>query len=310
MKNYSNADIYQQVTDTIIEMLTNHINLNFTASWINVAGGFPHNPASKTIYNGLNQLLLSYAFSKNKYAKNAWLTFIQVQQLKATIKKGSKSTIIVFNDYLYFDAKGRKVKYEDVQKMTAEQKKEIKKVYFLKHYKVFNVAQVENLPAEFYTVPEVENLSAFEKDERAEELINGTGAKIHYVVGNRAFYSPIADEITLPVREQFTGAEPFYRTAFHEIAHWTGHETRLNRDIHNRFGNEKYAKEELVAELTSAFLSASLGFEETITSNAAYIQNWLTALQNDKRFIVIASSSATKAAEYIIKISKQSAIAA
>lgn len=310
METYKRADIYQQVTDTIIELLTNKIQSNGTEHWTNIDGAFPHNVTTRKNYNGLNSLLLCYVFAKNKYTANAWLTFKQLQEHGGKVIKGSKSTIIVFNDYLYYDEKGKKINSEAFINLSAEQKKKVNKVFYLKHYNVFNVAQVEGLPAAFYDTPETKTLTEFEKDEHAEILLNQSGAKINYMIGNRAFYAPATDEITLPVRGQFKGKLSFYSVAFHELGHWTGHETRLNREVKNKFGSDKYAKEELVAELTSAFICASLGFSETITDNATYIQNWLTALQNDKRFIVSASSLASRAAEYIVTPSLHQKIAA
>jgi len=297
------SDIYRLVTDTIIELLEQ--SLKTKSYWTNVKGADAHNATTKRTYTGLNQLLLCFASNRKKFAKNSWLTFKQMQEHGGKIKQGSKSQIIVFNDFLYFDKAGKKIKYEDFKNLSAMQKAECKKVYFLKHYNVFNVEQVKNLPADFYIVPEIQQLTEPEKDEASENLLNCSGAVINYV-GNRAFYSMFTDEITLPPRQQFTGTVPFYSVAFHELGHWTGHQTRLNRELGNKFGSDKYAKEELIAELTSAFICASLGFSETITDNAAYIQSWLTALKNDKRFIIQASSAATRAAEYITELSQKS----
>lgn len=310
MTNINKSDLYQQVTNTIIELLVNHMSLNNSQPWVNVEGGNAHNAHSKTVYSGINQLLLSYHQSKHKYPSNAWLTFLQVQQSGGKVKQGKKSQIVVFADFLYFNAKGQKVKYEDVKAMPLAERSALKKVHYLKHYNVFNVADVDNLPADYYAVPEIKNFTEFEKDETAETLINSTGAKINYVIGNRAFYSPSNDEITLPIRAQFTGAVPFYNTAFHELAHWTGHPDRLNREKGAKFGSEQYAKEELIAELSAAFICSALGFNMSITDNAAYLKNWLTALQNDKRFIVIASAQASKASDFIFSLQKQAAAAA
>lgn len=299
MTNIARNDVYQHVTDIIIDLLENHQALNYSQAWVNISGGSAHNAASRTDYNGINQILLSFYMLKNRYAKNAWLTFLQAKTFGATVKAGSKAKTVVFNDVLYFDAKGNKLKAEQWKQLTREQQAQGKKVHYLKEYKVFNVSEVEGLPAEFYHVPDVPNVQAFEKDERAETLIYNTGAKVNYIPGNRAYYSPAADMIVLPVREQFTGAAPFYATAFHELAHWTGAPHRLNREKGGRFGDAKYAKEELVAELTAAFLCASLGFEKEITNNAAYIKSWLHALKDDPRFIIIAAAQATKAADFI-----------
>ena len=179
----------------------------------------------------------------------------------------------------------------------------IEPVPILKLYQVFNLtAQTEGLNEAFYEPPEVQDeLKPFERDEAAENLIRETGAKVIEKQGNRAFYDIKADHIVLPSREQFKGeAEPFYATALHELGHRTGHSSRLAREFGKSFGDSTYAKEELVAELTSAFCCAHLGFTKNISSNAAYIKNWLSVLKDDSKAIVRASSQAQKAADYII----------
>lgn len=188
--------------------------------------------------------------------------------------------------------------------MAATQQREagIISIPVLKLYRVFNVAQTEGLDPALYEAEPQEPLQEFEKDERAENLIHSTGANIEITESNRAYYDPIIDKIRLPLREQFKGdTEPFYATALHELGHWTGHEKRLNREFIGVFGDPAYAKEELVAELSSAYCCAALGFSKTITNNAAYIKNWLGVLKQDNKAVIRAANQAQKAADFILE---------
>lgn len=171
----------------------------------------------------------------------------------------------------------------------------IKKVSLLKYFPVFNISQTEGLAEEFYYVKEKIVLSAPEMDTRAEQFIKETGAEIHYKSGDRAFYSPSNDSITLPFREQFKNKTAYYDTVLHELGHWTGHPKRMNRELHNKFGSENYAFEELVAELFSAFTCSHLGINKTMTNNVSYIKYWIESLNNDHKYIFRASKLAENA---------------
>lgn len=286
MKNPNPRDVRQEVTAAIIQLLENP--LSFENGWCMLKSQQPHNPFTGTIYKGVNYLHLSILGAVRGYSLNKWLTFHEIRQLQGQIRKGAKSSVICYY--------GKHHKTEK-DEQTGEDVQSIRRI--LKYYPVFNVQDVEGLPAEYYQKDEAPTLTQWEKDELAEALIINTGATIHYKAQNRAFYSSLHDDITLPLRQQFTGAEPFYSTAFHEIAHWTGAPHRLNRIKGGKFGDEKYAFEELVAELCAAFLCAEIGFSKEITNNAAYIQSWLTALKNDHSFIFKAAGDAAAAADYI-----------
>ena len=135
--------------------------------------------------------------------------------------------------------------------------------------------------------------------DRVEALLDSTGAQIDIREFNQAYYSPREDKIVLPLREQFKDAAAFAGTAFHELGHWTGHPNRLNRAGGQRFGDAAYSQEELICELGSAFLCASVGITKTITNHAAYIQSWLGILKEDPRAIVGLASQAQKIADYV-----------
>ena len=142
-------------------------------------------------------------------------------------------------------------------------------------------------------------LTEVEKDDTAEKLISNTRARIIHMVANEACYNYLHDVIFLPERNQFKGTAPYYETALHELAHWTGHKSRLDRSLKNIFGSDEYAKEELLAELCSAFLCADLGFSMSITNSAAYIQDWIRVLKADSRYIFKAVRGAEEAAKFI-----------
>lgn len=298
-------EIYQHVTDTIIELLEEH-QQEWNKPWISLGqdNDMARNPTTDNYYRGINQFLLSFQMMRKGYLKNQWATFNQIKKMDGNVIKGQKSTPVIFYKTAYIGTNKKYFKPETVKAMNLQQYRanQIEAIPVLKLYRVFNVAsQTEGLDKEFYTHEIEDELQPFEKDETAENLIRETGAVIIERDGNRAFYDRNADHIVLPNRLQFKGEkEPFYATALHEISHWTGHESRLNREFGESFGDDKYAREELVAELTSAFCCAHLGFTKTITSNASYIKNWLGVLKQDSKAIVKASAQAQKASDYII----------
>jgi antirestriction protein ArdC len=191
----------------------------------------------------------------------------------------------------------------------------VETIPYLKWYKVFNLDQLQQgLPEKLFFKGESLSFTEPEKDLAAEEFLGLTGANIRYmpysenlytILSGRQkanFYDPQADTIQLTLRSQFNEAQGFYRTAFHELGHWTGHKTRLSRDLSKPFGSPEYAKEELTAELFSAFSCANCGFSSQITNNAAYIQSWLTCLKDDKKFVFQASSKAQEAVRYTVEL--------
>ncbi len=172
-------------------------------------------------------------------------------------------------------------------------------------YYVFNVTQTSGLPPNMYTLPLEVKLSEFEKDDKAESLIQSTQARIIHFISNEACYNFVNDVIFLPERLQFKGTVPYYETILHELAHWTGHSSRLNRSIKHVFGTSGYAHEELVAELCAAFLCAELGFTKCISNNAAYIHGWVQLLQSDSKYIFKVMHESETAAKFILTCGNQ-----
>ena len=298
-------EIYEHVTNTIIDLLESHLE-KWDKPWISlgVDNQPANNPASsQPYYRGINQFLLSFQMNQKGFLKNQWATFSQIKNMNGNVMKGEKSTPVIFYKTAFIDKNKKYHKPDQVKLMNinVQMEKGIETVPVLKLYRVFNLAgQTEGLEDDFYNVkPIEEELTDFSKDQSAEKIIKDTGAIIHFKKSNRAFYDIASDTITLPLREQFKGkSEPFYATAFHELGHWTG--SRLNRQFGKRFGDIQYAKEELIAELTSAYCCAHLGFTKTINNNATYIKQWLGILKQDNKAIIKASAQAQKASDYIL----------
>lgn len=278
-------DVYGMVTERIIEQLE-HGYIPWKKPWASCLDG-TFNRISRKPYSLLNQLLLSRG---GEYA-----TFRQWDQIGGKIKKGEKAEIVVF------------WKLQEAQEKDETGEIKIKKIPILRYYNVFHISQIENV----FPLPKTEEFET-KPIERAEKTLHDylTREQITLSVGaDRAFYSPYTDIITLPAITQFECAEEYYGTVFHECGHSTFKESRCNREAENRsavFGSEDYSKEELVAEITSAAILHSMGMEtaETFKNSAAYIQNWLQVLRNDRKFIVSASGKAEKAAKYILNITE------
>jgi len=302
--NQSNgqSNLYLDVTNQIVELLKSQ-KLTWDKPWIILSkdGKRPHNALSGRNYSGLNQILLSIRQMRTEYPYSGWMTFKQIQDEGGRVLAGNKASSIFHYKLMYSDNMGRKYEPEQVLQMSLNEKQdlELRKNSLLLYYNVFNLAQTSGLSESYYALNEQPLLAEVEKDDTAENLITNTKARIIHMVANEACYNYVNDVIFLPERNQFKGTVPYYETALHEIAHWTGHKSRLDRSLKNVFGSDEYAKEELVAELCSAFLCAELGFSMSITNSAAYIQDWIRVLKADSRCIFKAIRGAEEAARFI-----------
>lgn len=238
-------------------------------------------------YSGINTIVLWAAAAAKGYWSPYWMTFKQATSMKATVRKGEKASQVVYADSF--------TKAEETAEGTTEQKE----VHFLKLYHVFNASQIDGLPEAFYKTPEQPAVTQTERIPAWERFFAETKADIF--TGKKAAYYEMSDRIEMPPYESFTEAQGYYATLAHEATHWTKHPSRLNRDFNRqKWGDEGYAKEELVAELGSCFLAADLGFvPKNLEQHAAYIQSWLKVLKDDKRFVFQAASHAQKAIEYL-----------
>lgn len=272
------TDIYQQVTDQIISALESG-TIPWVKPWEDTASplGMPHNRVSKKAYNGINTLLLWCAQYEGGFTSDSWLTYKQAQQLGGNVKKGSKGTKIVF--------------FKPIEKENEKGEKD--SFCVARGYTVFNLDQCEGI--EPIVKPEQ---PAPVTGSIMLDVALAVGARVD-IEGNRACFIPSADIVKVPHIDQFKSADHFEATLAHELVHWTGHKSRMDRDLSGRFGSEAYAAEELIAEMGSAFISAEMGFCLTELRHASYIESWLKVLKNDKRAIFTAASQAQKACNYI-----------
>lgn len=276
-------NIYEAITNRIIEQLEGGV-IPWHKPWSGVASG-AYNRVSKKPYSLLNQMLLKH---DGEYA-----TYKQWSDIGGKVKKGEKSEIVVFWKILNVEE-------------TKDGKTEIKSIPLLKYINVFHVSQVDGVEPK--TTKLIEHNPIEEAEQIKNDYANRENIVIKELVTDRAFYSPSRDYIQVPCKEQYKDVMEFYSTLFHEMVHSTGHKDRLKRlDCSVKlasFGSEDYSKEELIAEIGSAFLMNHIGIEtaKTFNNSTAYIQSWLNVLKNDNRFIVSASSKAEKAMKYILGI--------
>ena len=283
-------DVYAIVTEKIVNLLENGV-VPWRRPWTST--GLPRNLVSKKPYRGLNFFLLS----ASKYVSPFWLTLRQANELGGNVRKGEESTLII-----YWKVDDVKQGTEDLDARETEEK--TRRRFLLRHYRVFNLEQCELPQAVLDKLPKIET-HEHDPIEAAEWIIAGmpNPPEIQHA-GSKAFYSPTTDRITLPPRELFTSAEEFYATALHEASHAVGHPKRLNRKSITEaapFGSLTYSFEEIVAEMSAAYLCAEAGISPAVVANeAAYIQGWLAKLRSDKRMVVSAAAQAQKAADFIL----------
>jgi len=284
----SRANLYDEVTARIIGELEAG-RLPWVQPWSSAGLGpaLPRNAVTARAYSGINVLILwSQGFARG-YPSQGWLTFRQALDAGGCVRKGERGTGVVFADR--FVPESEKVR-------AAEQGDDAKPVPFLKRFTVFNVAQCEGLDPSLVrdraALPERELVPV------AESLIAASGVDFR-IGGAEAFYVPSADYVQVPPQPAFFAQIDYYRTALHELTHATGHVSRLDRKLLNPFGSKDYAREELVAEMGSAFLCAALGIVPTVR-HADYLGCWLDVLREDNRAIFRAASAASKAADWLL----------
>jgi antirestriction protein ArdC len=281
-------DVYTRVTERIVADLEKGIRAWLKPWSVEHTAGRITKPLrhNGTPYRGMNILLLWGEAMDKGYTAPIWMTYNQAQELGAQVRKGERGSLVVFANR--FTKTETNDKGEDIER----------EIPFMKGYTVFNVEQIDGLPAHYYAQP-VDPLPLSERIGTTDRFLSNTKATIHHG-GNRAFYSPAHDIIQLPPFEAFKDKESYYATALHELTHLSGHPSRLNRDLSGRFGSHAYAAEELIAELGAAFLCADLGITPEIRDDhAAYLASWLKVLKEDKRAIFSAAAHAQRAADYL-----------
>jgi antirestriction protein ArdC len=284
-----NNDVYERITNRIIEALEQGVR-----PWVQP---WSTGHASRRImrplrangvpYRGINVLMLWSEASERRYASPTWMTFKQAGDLNAHVRKGERGSLVVYASKL-------------TRMQTDENGKDAEReIAFMKGYTVFNVEQIEGLPEQYYAKPEV-ILDPVARIAHADAFTAAIGANIQHG-GGKAGYNLVEDRLRMPLFESFRDAPAYYATLIHELTHWTRHPKRLDRDFgRKRYGDEGYAREELVAELGAAFLCADLNLTpDHCDDHAAYIGSWLKVLKNDKRAVFAAASHAQRAADYL-----------
>ncbi len=282
-------DIYQAVTDRILELLDQG-----TVPWRkpfsgNGGQGLPKNLISDKDYRGINVFLLAVTAMLEGYDSPYWLTFKQAKARDAHVRKGEKGSLVIFWK-----------QYATKDKTTGEPIS----VPVLRHYKVFNAQQCEGLELPAAAESETEE-TPFEPIIEAMNIVDGyKDAPTIEHGGSRAYYRPSDDLVRIPDPRDFESNASYYTTLFHELVHSTGHTKRLDRGINTKiaaFGSPDYSKEELVAEMGAAFISAAAGISnETIEQSAAYIESWKKKLKGDKKLVVQAAGAGQRAADWIL----------
>ncbi|WOS62042.1 ArdC family protein [Sinorhizobium fredii] len=284
------ADVYERITSRIVAELEQGVRPWLKPWNAEHAMGRITRPlrSNGMPYQGINVLMLWGESVAKGYAAPMWMTFKQALELGANVRKGEHGSLVVYAD---------RIRRKELDAATGEEAE--REIPFLKGYTVFNVEQIEGLPAHFYGVAEP-RLDPVQRIGKADAFFAATGADIRHG-GNMAYYSAADDRVQMPPFESFRDAESYYATLAHECVHWTKHGKRLDREFgRKRWGDEGYAAEELVAELGAAFISADLDLTpEPREDHAAYIASWLKVLKNDKRAIFTAASHAQRAADYL-----------
>jgi antirestriction protein ArdC len=276
-------DLYAEVSARIVAELE-HGAAPWIKPWSATAGqNVPCNAVTNRPYSGCNVVLLWMAQTAG-YRTPRYLTFKQALELGGHVRKGEKGTKVYF------------VKQLQVRNGEGEED-ETRIVPMMREYTVFNIDQCEGLPERITTPSPVKSRNPDERDSTMDEFLASSGASIREGFGE-AYYRPSDDYISLPRFEAFKSAKHFYGVAFHELGHWTGHKSRLDRDLRHRFGERGYAAEELVAELCAAFLCAEFSIDGDIR-HAGYIASWISLLRADHKAFFTACSKAQAAADYL-----------
>lgn len=244
-------------------------------------------------YQGVNVLLLWGEACAKGFTSPMWMTYRQADALHAQVRKGERGSLVVY---------ANRITKTDTDDAGTETEREIP---IMKGYSVFNVEQIDGLPAHYYAQPASVS-EPMVRIEAAETFFAATHATIRHR-GDKAFYAPSTDLVQMPVREAFASPEAYCSTLAHELTHWTAHPKRLARVLGKRFGDHAYAAEELIAEIGAAFLCADLGITaEVREDHAAYLAHWLTVLKADHRAIFTAAAQAQQATKYLHQLQETS----
>jgi antirestriction protein ArdC len=282
-------DVYAHVTAQIVTAIEQGVG-NWRMPW-HTSGRYAFSPINVTrhkAYRGINTVCLWAAAEAKGYESGEWGTYKQWLERGGQVRKGERSTTVVFWKFANDSAESQ----DDGAEHTAS----TSRLLFTRGYAVFNAAQVDG-----YTAKSEPDIPMPERIERAEAFFQGIGATVRHG-GNRAYYAPDSDHIQMPPFQAFGENVSYYSTLAHEHTHWTANPQRCDRQLGKRFGDNAYAAEELIAELGAAFTCAHLGLStEPRSDHAQYINSWLKVLKADKRAIFTAASKAQQATDFMIQ---------
>lgn len=294
------SDLYTRITEKILADLERGVR-----PWIKPwSTGSAAGPITRPLrhngvpYRGINVLLLWGTAIDKGYTQPFWMTFRQAKQLGGHVRKGETGSLVVYADRI------------DRTETGDDGEETVRQIPFLKAYNVFNVEQIDNLPAHYAAEPVELPIEPGQRDAALDRFFAATGVEIRHG-GDHAFYAIGPDYVQMPPFASFQNGESYFVTLAHEIVHSTRHPSRLDRDLgRKQWGDEGYSREELVAEIGSAFLAADLNITpEVREDHAAYLADWLTVLKGDKRCIVTAAAHAQKAVDYLHRLVETAALA-
>lgn len=278
MSSAAYKDYLQDVADYFIQSLENESAV-WTKPWKACKSVMPHNPATGTVYKGFNSVYLTMLQMRYESEDPRWMTYANAKKNGMHIKAKSKAAKIIFFDTIPVDKNGKKVDDKD---------KAIKFIPIFKPFNVFHASQIEGMPE--LKIEPIKDLS--ENHKKAQEFVDNTKANINHDQGDRCYYSATSDSIHMVPRNSFENEGEYFSTLIHELSHWTGHSSRLNRKLGNMFGSKEYAKEELRAEIASYMLSRELQVDFNPRNSAAYVKSWCSILQEKPDEIVKACHDA------------------
>lgn len=298
-------DYRQEVTDTIVQMLEKGV-APWQKPWVPGAFEMPFNPVGDRVYRGGNAVYLMSVAAREKFDDPRWITYKQARAHGWQVREGAKGTHI---EYWEFPT-GKMPQTQAADGPASENGKDKSQnqprlVHRL--YTVFNAKQIEGIPPH-----QPKQRETWQVVQSAEQILQYSGASIAHDQNDKAFYSRATDSIHMPPKGAFKAPADYYGTALHELAHWTGHSSRLDRETLNTssgFGDRAYAREELRAELASVFLAAERGIPHNTERHAAYVHSWIEALKSDKHEIFRASKDASRASGFLLALEREQSVA-
>lgn len=299
--NSKTQELFEAISEKLIKAIEGEETGTWSKPWQTVlsGSGTPTNAKTKKAYQGMNSLYFWMVQAENSYPEAQWATYKQWAELGRQVSKGQKGTQgVKWGVTWTCQTEGRKTGFN----ACTIPGHEVSKHVWASSFTVFNIAQTDD-----YEAPKVEDLGdAPERLAQVEALIEASGAEFKHVLGDRAYFTPGTNVITLPLREQFETVQGYYGTALHELTHWSGDVDRLSRAQRNVFGSQAYAAEELVAEFGAAMLAAHFGVEvEPHMEHAAYLKSWVSVIRSEPMALYRAAKQAQEAVNYLLGLGTQ-----